>query len=142
MPYSKPAPLVRLAAALLLSLPFSVPSAVAANETQQTREIELLKQQLKDLQSRVERLERDQDKGFSFSTEPAADPVPGGWRKAHNWNLLQEGMTSYQVKAILGEPDRQKTVKKFEFWYYGDAKVSVYLRRLKNWEIPSGIETE
>ena len=51
-------------------------------------------------------------------------------------------MSSYLVKAILGEPDRQKTVKKFEFWYYGDAKLSVYLRRLKGWEIPSGVETE
>jgi hypothetical protein len=132
----------RFAAVLLFALPVSAPVVVAANDMQQAREIELLKQQLKDLQLRVERLEKGRDQEFSFSKEPEAEPIDGGWRKAHNWNLLKEGMTSYQVKAILGEPERQKTVKKFEFWYYGDAKVSVYLRRLKGWEIPSGIETE
>ena len=142
MSYSKPMSFPRFAAVLLFSLPITAPFAVAANDMQQAREIEVLKQQLKDLQLRVERLEKGRDQEFSFSTEPEAEPIPGGWRKAHNWNLLKEGMTSYQVKAILGEPDRQKTVKKFEFWYYGDAKLSVYLRRLKGWEIPSGVETE
>lgn len=142
MPYSKPLSFTRLAAVLLFALPVSVPVVVAANDTQQAREIEVLKQQLKDLQLRVERLEKGRDEEFSFSKEPEVEPIDGGWRKAHNWNLLKEGMTSYQVKAILGEPERQKTVKKFEFWYYGDAKVSVYLRRLKGWETPSGIETE
>jgi len=142
MSNSKTVPFTRVVAALLLSLPVFVSSALAADETQQAHEIEVLKQQLKDLQMRVERLEKGRDKGFSFSAEPEVEPVPGGWRKARNWNLLQAGMTSYQVEAILGEPDRQKTVKKFEFWYYGDGKLSVYLRRLKSWEIPSGIETE
>lgn len=138
----KTMPFTRVVAALLLSLPVFVSSALAADETQQAHEIEVLKQQLKDLQMRVERLEKSRDKGFSFSAEPEAEPVPGGWRKTHNWNLLEKGMTSYQVKAILGEPDRQKTVKKFEFWYYGDGKVSVYLHRLKGWDVPGGIDSE
>ena len=142
MPYSKPKSFTRVGAVLLFSLPVLGPFAVAADEMQQAREIEVLKQQLKDLQLRVERLEKGRDQEFSFSTEPEVAPIDGGWRKLHNWNLLKEGMTSYQVKAVLGEPERQKTVKKFEFWYYGDAKVSVYLGRLKGWEIPSGIETE
>ncbi|MBT8474802.1 MAG: hypothetical protein KJO78_04945, partial [Alphaproteobacteria bacterium] len=70
------------------------------------------------------------------------EPVPGGWRKAHNWNLLRAGMSDYEVVEILGEPDREKTVKKFDFWYYGDGKLSVYLRRLKGWEIPSGLDRD
>jgi len=140
MPYAKPAPFVRVAAALLLPLLFSVPSALAADETQQAGEIELLKQQLRDLQARVERLENRRETVFSFDTAPEVEPVPGGWRKVQNWGLLREGMTSYQVRAVLGAPDRQKTVKKFEFWYYGDGKATVYLDRLKDWEMPSGLD--
>ena len=142
MPYRKSAPIARSTPALVLSLLVSASSTLAANETHQAEEIEALKQQLKDLQARVERLEKREGMGLSFEVEPEMEPVPGSWRKAHNWNLLQEGMTHSQVKAILGEPDRQKTVKKFEFLYYGDGKVSIYLRRLKSWDIPSGIDSE
>ena len=87
MSYSKPMSFPRFAAVLLFSLPITAPFAVAANDMQQAREIEVLKQQLKDLQLRVERLEKGRDQEFSFSTEPEAEPIPGGWRKAHNWNL-------------------------------------------------------
>jgi len=142
MPYPNPGLPGRVAAALLCSVLVIAAPAHATDASQQAAEIEALKQQLKDLQMRVERLEKGRDKGFTFSTEPEAEPVPGGWRKTHNWNLLEKGMTSYQVKAILGEPDRQKTVKKFEFWYYGDGKVSVYLHRLKGWDVPGGIDSE
>jgi len=142
MPYPKPVSIARVSAALALSLLVSASSTFAANETQQAKEIEALKQQLKDLQARVERLEKREDKGFSFDVAPEVEPIPGGWRTAHNWNLLEKGMTDYQVEAILGEPDRQKRVKKFEFWYYGDGKLSVYMRRLKSWDTPSGIDSE
>lgn len=142
MLYPDPAPTARVAAALLCAILVSAAPALATDATRQAAEIAALKQQLQDLQERVERLEAGRDQGFSFDVAPEVAPVAGGWRKAHNWNLLQEGMTNYRVKEILGEPDRQKTVKKFEFWYYGDGKVSVYLRRLKSWEMPSAIDSE
>lgn len=137
MLYAKPLPLI--CAALLLSLSFLTLPVAAADGSQQEAEIEALRQQLNDLRQRVERLEEGRSSSLSFSTEPEVEPVPGGWRKAHNWELLKEGMTAYQVKAILGEPERQKTVKKFQFLYYGDGKVTVYLRRAKSWQRPVGL---
>ncbi len=103
-------------------------------------EIELLKQQILDLQQRVEHLEGRLQQGGAESVERDLEPVTGGWRKAHNWGLLSEGMTAYRVQEVLGEPDQRKTVNKFEFWYYGDGKVRLYLRRLKNWDVPTGLD--
>jgi hypothetical protein len=139
MPYSNPISITRAAAVLLLSLLAFASPTLAANASQ-TEEIEALKKQLKELQVRVERLEGELEQGVPVGAARKIEPVPGGWRKEHNWNLLEKGMSDYEVVAILGEPDREKTVKKFEFWYYGDGKVSVYLRRLKGWEMPSGID--
>ena len=128
-------------ALLLCVLVFmSVPLPVQAREDD--TEIELLRQQILDLQKRVERLEGKVEQGVPVSMARKVEPVPGGWRKAHNWNLLEAGMSDYKIIEILGEPDRQKTVKKFDFWYYGDGKLSVYMRRLKSWDLPSGLESE
>ena len=126
---------------LLLSLLLFAPLAPAADESQQSQ-IEALKQQLQDLQERVKRLEGEVEQGVPVNMARKVEPVPGGWRKEHNWKLLVEGMSDYEVVKILGEPDRQKTVKKFEFWYYGDGKLSTYMQRLKGWDIPSGIDSE
>ncbi len=63
-------------------------------------------------------------------------------RKRHNWKLLAKGMTAYRVKEILGVPDREKAVRKLEYWYSGDGKGSLYMRRLKRWEIPGGLATD
>jgi hypothetical protein len=128
--------------ALLLSLLvfISFPLPVQAHEGD--AEVELLRQQILDLQKRVERLEGEVEQGVSPNVAQELQQVAGGWRKAHNWKLLAEGMTPYRVKEVLGEPERQKTVKKFEFWYYGDGKVRLYLRRLKSWDVPSGLDSE
>ena len=121
---------------LLLSL--SVP--VCAHE--HNAEIDSLRQQILDLQKRVERLEGQVEQGVPSQAAQELQPVAGGWRKAHNWKVLAEGMTPYRVREVLGDPERQKTVKKFEFWYYGDGKVRLYLRRLKSWDLPSGLDSE
>lgn len=126
---------------LLLFLLLAV-TASAAEGSPQASEIELLKQQVLELQQRVERLEGELEQGVPVNMARKVEPVPGGWRKAHNWKLLTPGMTEHRVKEVLGEPDRQKKVNKYGFWYYGDGKVSVYMRRLKGWEMPSGIEKE
>ena len=141
MLYAKTLPFVCVI--VLLSLSTHPLPVQAVDGAPQADEIEALRRQLHDLQMRVERLEKEErDASLSFSKEPDVEPVPGGWRKAHNWNLLKEGMTTYQVEEILGEPERQKTVKKFQFLYYGDGRVSVYLRRVKSWQVPSGVVDE
>ncbi len=142
MPYPEPKAFTRLPQVLLLSLLLITPAAHAAEETQQSRDIAALRQQLQDLQVRVQKLEREVEQGVPVNIARKVQPAPGGWRKAANWKRLDSGMTRYQVVEFLGEPDSRKTVKKFEFWYYGDGKVSLYLRRLKNWETPSGLDPQ
>jgi len=136
--FSNPAAGFALLVSLLLFA--SVPLAQQAHEDDS--EIESLRRQILDLQKRVERLEGEVEQGVPVNMARKVEPVPGGWRKVHNWNLLEAGMSDYEVIEILGEPDREKTVKKFDFWYYGDGKLSVYMRRLKRWQVPSGLENE
>ena len=119
---------------LVITLCGSV-SAVAAD----AGDIEALRQQVVELQSRVTALEA---RLGDVAVVVAADPVPGGWHKAVNWSLLEGVMEAHRVEEILGEPDSRKRVSKFEFWTYGDSKMSLYMGRLKKWEIPSGIEGE
>ena len=128
--------------ALLLSLLLFTLAPLRVQAHEDDTEIELFRQQILDLQKRVERLEGEVEQGVPAGAAQALQPVAGGWRKAHNWNLLQAGMSDYEVIEILGEPDREKTVKKFDFWYYGDGKLSVYMRRLKGWDIPSGLDSD
>ena len=136
-----PGPFLRTGVVLLLSL-LLVQPAFAADGPSEDSEIEALKRQVLDLQTRLEHLEHRIEQGVPVNMALEVEPVAGGWRKEYNWRLLSEGMTDKRVREILGEPDRQKTVKKFEFWYYGDGKVRVYMRRLKSWEIPGGIDSE
>jgi len=142
MSYFHPGADVLARIVLLTLLLLTTQAGFSADEMPQNREIEHLNQQVRELQQRVERLEGEIAQGVPVNRAREVEPVPGGWRKSHNWQLLTEGMAGYRVREILGEPDREKTVKKFEFWYYGDGKVKMYLRRLSSWEIPRGIDTE
>jgi hypothetical protein len=137
-PLSKP-PAGTLLALCLLSLA-TLPAG--AQDTAPASEIELLRQQVEDLQARVSRLEDEIEQGMPVNVARSVEPVPGGWRKMTNWKRLAGGMDGHTVTRFLGEPDRKKTVKKFEFWYYGDGKASLYLGRLSDWDIPSGIDAE
>ena len=130
-PYGRVMPVSALIWALLFS-----GAALAAPS--QSAEIEVLKQQVLDLQKRVERLEGEIEQGVPVNPGRVVEPEPGGWRTAGNWDLLAKGLPYYEIIRILGEPESTKRVKKFEYWYYGDGKLRLYLRRLKSWEVPSG----
>jgi len=131
---------------LLLLLPLlgaALPSQ-AAEPASDRQLIESLQQEVRELRERVERLEAERQQPAPAAPPVAqpvapAEPVPGGWRTASNWGLLQKGQTDEEVAGILGEPDNRRTVRKFELWEYGDGIVRFYLRRLKSWEIPQGI---
>jgi hypothetical protein len=124
----------------LLYLLGLIPAVAAAVDAPSGQGLEALEQRLEALQRRVERLEEEMAKGVPVDRARTVQPVPGGWRKAANWRLLAAGMSDYEVVEILGEPDAERTVKKFEFWDYGDGGVNIYLRRLKSWRIPSGLD--
>lgn len=130
---------VSFASCLVLVASLFVSMQVAAADP----EIEALKQQLLNLQQRVEKLEA----GLA-STDAAVDAVqppkvvPGGWRKQANWRVLDKGMETHRVEEILGEAESTRKVNKFEYWSYGNGLLRFYFGRLKSWEIPDGIDAD
>ena len=135
------------AARLLVLLPLlgAALHSQAAEPVSDRQLIESLQQEVRALRERVERLEAERQQPAPAAPPPVvqpvppAEPVPGGWRTASNLGLLEKGQTDEEVAGILGEPDNRRTVKKFEFWEYGDGIARFYLRRLKSCEIPQWI---
>ncbi len=129
--------LVRKGAALALLSWWMLPAAAAADLS---AEVELLRQQVRDLQARVEQLEGRVQQGLPVNRALEVQPVAGGWREEFNWSLLDDGMQTSRVSEILGEPERTRSVSKFDYWHYGDdGLLRFYLGRLKSWEVPTGI---
>lgn len=129
--------LVRKGAVLALLSWWLLPAAAAADLS---AEVELLRQQVRDLQARVEQLEGRVQQGLPVNRALEVQPVAGGWREEFNWSLLDDGMQTSRVSEILGEPERTRSVSKFDYWHYGDdGLLRFYLGRLKSWEVPTGI---
>ena len=116
---------------LLVALP-ATPSAQAENQ-----EIEALQDQIRELRLRVDRLEGKMHEGMPVNLARQVEPVPGGWRAPSNWKLLEKGMEEARIIAILGEPQRSKAIRKFEYLTYGDGEIRLYLGRLSSWDAPS-----
>lgn len=129
--------LVRKGAVLALLSWWLLPATAAADLS---AEVELLRQQVRDLQARVEQLEGRVQQGLPVNRALEVQPVAGGWREEFNWSLLDDGMQTSRVSEILGEPERTRSVSKFDYWHYGDdGLLRFYLGRLKSWEVPTGI---
>ncbi len=112
---------------------FLTPASVAS----ESAELQALRAEIADLRARVERLEKDLNDGIAINPARKVKPQPGGWKNAKNWKLLAKGMDGDRVEEILGAPQRKKTISKHVLWYYGDGKVTFYLRRLKSFDKPS-----
>jgi hypothetical protein len=119
---------------LLLTGLFGLATTAGAQDGEQIRQ---LQQQVRDLETRLQALESRFDEGVPVNRALPVTPKPGGWRNAVNWTYLTKGMTKDEVVRFLGEPEKRKSVKKFEFWDYGDGKTALYLNRLKSWDVPS-----
>lgn len=129
--------------ALLLLVGGIASTGLAAADTPTERAtIEAMQQQIRDLQARVDRLEGKIEQGVPVNPAQTVQPIPGGWRKAANWRLLVRGMTTDDVIDVLGEPQKQRSAGKFEFWEYGDGIARLYMNRLKSWDIPTGIDDQ
>jgi hypothetical protein len=126
-------------ALLLMTLSVAASGIAAADTAVEDPSIEALQQQVRDLQTRVERLEATLREGVPVNPARTVQPLPGGWRQAANWQLLSKGLEPHEVIEILGEPQRRRSGNKFEYWEYGDGLARLYLRRLKSWEVPTGI---
>jgi hypothetical protein len=107
---------------------FSTPVLSASSDA----EIEALRAELNELRARVERLEKDVEDGIAINPARKVKPQPGGASNPKNWKLLAKDMEPERVIEILGQPERTKSVKKHEIWYYPNGKTSFYLNRLKS----------
>jgi hypothetical protein len=119
-------------------------SLPVAAEPADSVEVERLRDRVSDLEARIERLEAglaDTDAALEAAKPP--EVVPGGWRQAANWRVLDKGLEGWRVREILGEPDDTWKVSKFEYYAYGDGGlVRFYLGRVKSWELPEGLDPE
>lgn len=66
----------------------------------------------------------------------------GNWREISNWRQLKMGMTTSQVREILGEPEKIDAGGVLTFWYWdypGGPSVQFYSDsgRLYGWSEPS-----
>jgi hypothetical protein len=130
---------VSIVSGLVLAASLLVSAHVAAADP----EIEALRQQVLELQQRVEKLEAGL--ATTDAAVVAVQPpkvVPGGWRKQANWRVLDKGMEEHRVEEILGAPESTRRANKFEYWSYGNGLLRFYFGRLKSWEIPDGIESD
>jgi hypothetical protein len=140
MPTMKPSIMSSLAVlALAATLSFPV-----SGEPADSAELDRLRDRVSDLEARIERLEAglaDTDAELEAAKPP--EVVPGGWRKAANWRVLEKGLEGWRVREILGEPGDTWRVSKFEYYAYGEGGlVRFYLGRVKSWEVPAGLDAE
>lgn len=115
-----------------LAIALSPVSGFAASDA----DIEALRKEIADLRARVERLEGDVASGVAVNPARKVEPMAGGWKNDHNWQLVAKGMTKSQVEEILGAAEDSRRIGKFEIWEYGKGKVTLYMGRVKSWEQP------
>lgn len=76
-----------------------------------------LDERVRDLERRVERLEKiEKQPAAATGSSPTAVPSEGS-RRLENWRSLRLGMTEADVRTILGEPHRVEVIG-FITWYY------------------------
>ncbi len=120
----------KLAIAVVLSsaAAFSVQAHDSERIDQLEKEIQELKQRLSELESKPE-VKPEEKAPVATRREPASEnpesvSVAGedGWKYVENWRQLGIGMSSLQVKNILGEPHRKKGAKN-AVWFYDNGGI-------------------
>ena len=121
---------------LKLLLIFSVILAVSVNNHSYAQSvnktIQKLNQKVEELEKKVEQLELRINKlENKLMTEKTTQKSPnvskGDYKDKGNWRKLEIGMTKYQVKELLGEPERiskDNIGSYMEFWSYGLGRVT------------------
>ena len=130
----------RRAALLALLVAALTPAALAGQQQSSdslVHRIVLLENTVAGLEQRVRELEA-LIKGEPSRPQPVAASTK--WRDIANWRQLRPGMTTAQVRAVLGEPDRVSAIGSHTNWTWGDPPKSAYVSfdddKLEGWYEP------
>jgi len=113
----------------------SAPAVAAAQNTRADtllRQIDLLERRTTELERRVRELEA------LIKVEPSPDrraSTSPNWRDVQNWRRLRIGMTTDEVRALLGDPERVEGGP-LTYWYWTDARVYFIASKLEGWSEP------
>ena len=130
----------RRAALLALLVAALTPAALEGQQQSSdslVHRIVVLENTVAGLEQRVRELEA-LIKGEPSRPQPVAAST--NWRDIANWRQLRVGMTTAQVREVLGEPDRVRASDPFLDWTWGNppqsASVRFYDDKLSGWEEP------
>jgi len=106
--------------------------AFNANAHDSDRIIQLEKE-IQEIKSRLSRLE-------SFPSNPsnAQEPVTSseGWKSVMNWRKLTQGMSTSDVRRILGEPHRLDGGTFARWEYQNGGSITFYQEKIQSWNEP------
>jgi polyhydroxyalkanoate synthesis regulator phasin len=116
-------------------------------DTLQTK-VEKLQQKVTQLESKIAEVEevlieevlvpREQKKILEEILPPSSRDTINSekWRNKQNWRKLEKGMSEEEVKKILGEPSRIKSIPSVEMWNYGSGDVEFSDGEVRGWSEP------
>jgi len=109
---------------------------VCGAHAQSADRTEQLEKEILDIKLRLSNLEAAQGKQAA-SPKPAQPVQSGdGWRALANWRALKSGMSSNDVRNVLGEPERVKGGD-VAFWYYPNGSSVTFISdRVTSWTEP------
>lgn len=75
--------------------------------------------------------------GTGCSREGGRASSGARWERKESWSQLRPGMTTDQVRGILGEPTREESDVAFTYWRYGEGqdagRVTFVSGKVKDW---------
>lgn len=111
---------------LLLAIAFNA----AAHDNDRITQLEKETQEIKHRLSEIE----SSNKKPSMAQEVIASS--DGWKSIANWRKLTTGMSTSDVRRILGEPDRIDGGG-LAYWYYrNDGEVTFFENEVSRWKEP------
>lgn len=146
----KPLKMLFLTLSISLWLPISFPTISFAANTPSIQEIQKqvaaltqavldLKKEVARLEEKVQRCQPQAESRTDYPTMPSRETRASSSNNS-SWRALQTGMSSDQVRSILGEPERISGGN-YAMWHYPNGGyVTLISGRLSSWNEPSSIK--
>ncbi len=108
-------------------------SAALSSYAQSGDRTEQLEKEIRDIKLRLSNLEAA--KGNPTASHKSVQ-TGDGWKSVANWRALKSGMSSDEVRTVLGEPTRVKGGD-LAFWFYSNGGDVTFMRdKVTSWTEP------